>query len=344
MDLNIRLHTSKKHYRRTITYKVLEVLSNMTHLKLSTIGQYYTYKEDSLLPTLITSLGYKIKWVDPDKCDLLIIGKPMNPLKWVIKKGSFYILPDYYHAFVKKHIISRYYKPLTLFHTCENLRHDCVKADYSISFDFSSNQKKHFRLPYWMEMVNWSHEGLTGNTNKRFGKLFSIKEMMQPLGHEFLSRPRKAAIFASHLDEPRKSMYSALNKVIPVDGFGRYFDRNIRNHSNSGIEKYSILTTYAFNLCPENKLHPGYYTEKIPEAFLSGALPLTWVDRNVSQDFNPNAFINLEHLEWQNPKVLHELLISEKHLSTMAQQPLILKPPSIEPFREFVHHLLSDAV
>ena len=316
----------------------------MNQLKLAAIGQYYTYKEDSLLPILITSLGYTVKWVDPDQCDLLIIGKPMSPLKWVLKKGTSVILPDHYHKFVNKYINNRHYKPLTLFHTCENLRHDSVKTDYSISFDFSTNKEKHFRLPYWMEMVNWSHEDLTGNTNKRFGKLFSIEEMMQPLGRDFLARPRKAAIFASHLDEPRKGFYNALNKTIPVDGFGKYFNRKISNHSNSGIEKYTILKGYAFNLCPENKLHPGYYTEKIPEAFLSGALPLTWVDRNVSFDFNPNAFINLEQLEWQNPAVLHELLHSENKLAEFAQQPLLLSAPSIEPFREFIRNLLRDTV
>ena len=105
----------------------------MNQLRLSAIGQYYTYKDESLLPQLLTSLGYSIKWVDPDQCDLLIIGKPMSPLKWVLKKGTSFILPDHYHKFVNKYINSRHYKPLTLFHTCENLRYDSVKTD-SVSY------------------------------------------------------------------------------------------------------------------------------------------------------------------------------------------------------------------
>ncbi len=316
----------------------------MKQLKLSTIGQYYTYKEDSLLPLLISNLGYDIVWVNPDKCDLLIIGKPMNALKWILKKGTSIILPDHYHCFIHKYINSRHYKPLTLFHTCENLRHDSVKADYSISFDFSAEKNKHHRLPYWMEMVDWSHEGLHGNRNKRFGKLFSIRRMMQPLGRKFLSKPRKVSIFASHLDGPRKSIFFAIKKVIDIDGFGKYFDKSISNHTNSGFEKLHILSNYAFNLCPENKLYPGYYTEKIPEAFLGDSLPLTWTDRNVSVDFNPKSFINLEQIEWNNFDVLHQILHSEKMLAAYAEEPLLLTAPSIEPFREFIRNLLCDVM
>ena len=313
----------------------------MKQLKLSTIGQYYTYKEDSLLPLLISNLGYDIVWVEPDKCDVLIIGKPMNPLKWVLKKGTSVILPNYGHTFIKKYINTRHYKPLTLFHTCENLRHDSVKTDYSISFDFLLNNKKHYRLPYWMEMVDWSHEGLRGNKNKRFGKLFNIGRMMQPLGCNFLLKQRKAAIFASHLDGPRKHIFLSVKKVITIDGFGKYFDNTIKNHTNSGFEKLHILKDYAFNLCPENKLYPGYYTEKIPEAFLGGSLPLTWVDRHVSADFNPKAFINLEQIEWKNYDVLYEILHSKEKLAAYAEEPLLLTAPSIEPFREFIRNLLS---
>ena len=168
--------------------------------------------------------------------------------------------------------------------------------------------------------------------------------MMQPLGRKFLSKPRKAVIFASHLNGPRKHIFFAIKKVIATDGFGKYFDKKITNHTNSGFEKLHILNDYAFNLCPENKLYPGYYTEKIPEAFLGESLPLTWTDSNVSADFNPNAFLNLEQIDWRNFDVLHEFLHSEKQLTAYVEQPLLLTAPSIEPFREFIRNLLGNAM
>ena len=316
----------------------------MKQLKLSAIGQYYTYKEESLLPIVLSSSGYRVTWVEPYKCDVLIIGKPMSALKLILKKGGFLLLPNHYQALINNTLQNRHYRPVTLFHTCENLRHDSVKTDYSISFDFSEENDRHFRLPYWMELVDWSHEGLLGNSNKRFGKLLSINRMLQPLGSNFLSKPRKAALFASHLSEPRKSFYKAINKAVPVDGYGKYFDKKISSHSDSGFEKQGILQNYAFNLCPENKLNPGYYTEKIPEAFLGETLPITWTDRNVSADFNPEAFINLEQMDWKNAELLDELLHSDKKLAHYAEQPLLLKAPSIEPFRAFLGNIITDAL
>jgi len=316
----------------------------MKQLKLSAIGQYSTYKEESLLPIVLSSLGYRIIWVDPGKCDLLIIGKPMSALKFILKKGGFLLLPDQYHALINKMLKNRRYRPVTLFHTCENLRHDSVSTDYSISFDFSTESDRHYRLPYWMEMVDWSHEGLVGNTNKRFGRLFSINRMLQPLGNTFLSKPRKAALFASHLSEPRKSFYKAIKKVVPVDGYGKYFDKKIISHSKSGFDKLAILKDYAFNLCPENKIYPGYYTEKIPEAFLGETLPVTWTDRNVSRDFNPEAFINLEKIDWKNADLLQELLYSETKLQPYAEQSLLLTVPSIEPFKKFIRNIIHEAL
>ncbi len=316
----------------------------MKQLKLSAIGQYSTYKEESLLPIVLSSLGYRIIWVEPKRCDVLIIGKPMSPMKLILKRGGFLVLSDHYHDLINKMTNNRHCQPITLFHTCENLRHDSVKADYSISFDFSTEKNRHYRLPYWMELVDWSHEGLQGNTNKRFGKLLSISKMLQPLGKSFLSKPRQAALFASHLSEPRKSFYKTIQQVIPVHGYGKYFDNKIISHSKSGFDKLTILKNYAFNLCPENKLYPGYYTEKIPEAFLGETLPITWTDSKVSADFNPKAFINLEHIDWKNAEVLQELFCAEKKLEPYAEQPLLLAAPSIEPFREFIRNIAHEAL
>jgi hypothetical protein len=239
---------------------------------------------------------------------------------------------------------NRKHKPLRLFHTAENIRHDAVEADYAISFDLSVDSNKHFRFPYWMEMIDWSHEGLVGNQNPRFGQLLNIAKLMLPLGDYYLNRPLKAAIFSSHLREPRATLVRSVSDIIPVEGFGPHFNREIADHHNSGFKKFDTLRNYALNLCPENGLYPGYYTEKIPEAFSSGCLPLTWTDTNVCVDFNPNALINLEPMSWQKFEPLKDILTSPTRLKTFSEQPLLLKTPSIEPLREFLIKVVQDAV
>lgn len=292
----------------------------------------------SLIPIIIRDLGYEIDWTPVRQADILVYGpffRKTKPYRW-LPKPLRPVANQLHQTMVK-----RQYQPITLFQTSENIRKDFISADYSISFDISyeSNQ---FRMPYWMEMVDWSHEGITGNTNPRFGKLLSIDQMMQPLGNEFLTRNRKAALITSHLGEPRSTLLKVLSEIIEVDGFGPYFNSNIKNHHNSGFKKSQILQDYAFNLCPENSLYPGYYTEKIPEAFVSGCLPLTWVDSNVGIDFNPLAMINLQALIGSDFEGLKELITDPNQLKPFAEEPLLINKPTIEPLRQFLFRLLSD--
>jgi hypothetical protein len=232
---------------------------------------------------------------------------------------------------------------LRLVHSAENIRHDAHSADYAISFDLAISPERHFRLPYWMEMIDWSHEGIVGNTNPRYGPLLRLERLMQPLGHQFLSKPSAAAFLSSHLREPRKTLFEALNKVMPVTGFGAYFDKSIKNHHLSGFLKHSLLQDFAFNLCPENGMYPGYYTEKVPEAFFADCLPITWADDNIRIDFNPNAFINLAPMTSTNFAPLTHLIQSPQAMDHYASQALFLKKPSILPFMEFTKRVLDDA-
>jgi len=293
----------------------------------------------SLIPIIIRDLGYEIAWTPVRQADILVYGpffRKTKPYRW-LPKPLRPVASQLYQTRVK-----RQYQPITLFQTSENIRNDFISADYSISFDISYESTQ-FRMPYWMEMVDWSQEGITGNTNPRFGKLLSIDQMMQPLGNEFLTRNRKAALITSHLGEPRKTLYVALSKIIPIDGYGPYFNNSIKYHHQSGLKKWDILQNYAFNLCPENGSYPGYYTEKIPEAFLSGCLPLAWANTNIAIDFNPLAMINLESMMWNQFEGLAELLQDKNQLLNFAEQPLLLREPSIEPLKRFIQQIVEQA-
>ena len=317
----------------------------MKHIKISHVGTPHDYQQ-SLLPLIIQTLGYHIQWVKPSLCDIQIRGpffrQNEKRYRWLPRPARPFA-SSIEHA-LKSGLNPKSSEPLTLFHTAENIRHDAVGADYAITFDLSIESDRHLRFPYWMEIVDWSHEGLLGNQNPRFGQLLSISRMRQPLGKDFLKRPRRAAIFSSHLREPRATLVRAVERHIPVKGFGPHFDRNIHSHHQSGFNKVDVLRDFAFNLCPENGLYPGYYTEKIPEAFVAGCLPLTWTDANVCTDFNPKAFINLEPMTWQDFEPLKKIANSPAQLEAFAEQPLLLTPPSIEPMKDFMREIVRQAL
>lgn len=312
----------------------------MRSVRISTAGCPSDYSQ-GLLPIIAQSLGYQLDWVKSNQADLLILGPFTKPdskkLKWCPKplrsavNAALNLTP------------SRTNPPLRVFHSAENLRHDTVSADYSISFDLNIASERHFRLPYWMEMIDWSHEGILGNRNPRYGQLMSIERLMQPLGTRFLEKTHAAAFLSSHIREPRKTLYEAVQKVMPVTGFGAHFDKSIENHHFSGFLKQELLQGFGFNLCPENGMYPGYYTEKIPEAFFAECLPITWADENVKVDFNPHAFINLAPMTWCNYAPLAEIIRSTQALENYASQALLLEAPSILPFRNFVKRILEDA-
>ena len=309
-------------------------------IRLATVGVAHDYRF-GLIPLLINAAGYSIEWTTKAECDLLILGpftaKEGKRYRWLPKP----VRPTI--GAIAKYLERKRQRPLTLFHTAENIRHDEIAVDFSISFDLGVNDKRHLRFPYWMEFIDWSHEGLKGNTNPRFGKLLSIPRLMSPLGRDFLNKPRKAALFCSHLREPRKLLYEKISGVIEVHGFGPYFDSSISTHHSTGYKKKDVLKNFAFNLCPENGLYPGYCTEKIPEAFAADSLPITWVDSNVVVDFNPESFINMQQFAWQNFEPVLDLINDEKRLEKFACEPLMRKQPTLAEARAFLAEILAQA-
>ena len=165
---------------------------------------------------------------------------------------------------------------------------------------------------------------------------------MSPLGDQYLKRGGTCAMLSSHLREPRGSLFKALEKVVPTQGFGAFFNKEIKDHHSSGFLKRDVLKDFSYNLCPENGLYPGYYTEKIPEAFCSGCLPITWADENISVDFNPDALINLQPLFKNDFVALHDILLDKEKLESYKTQPLLQNQPSIEPLKDYLRLILGD--
>ena len=314
-------------------------------IRIACLGTPSDYRY-GLLPLMIQKLGIKIRWVSPIQADLVIYGSFCDAnaprLRW-LPRFSRQKAAIFFEA-IEKQISRRKIPPLTLFHTSENLRHDHIKADFAISSDLNILSENHFRFPYWMEMMDWSHEGIVGNGNPRYGQLLNLERLQAPLGSSFLKRESKAVLMSSHLREPRATCLATLQKIIPVDGMGPYFDKSIKDHHSSSFLKKDVLAKYAFNLCPENGSHPGYVTEKIPEAFAAGCLPITYVDETVSEDFNPRSFINLAPMAKNNFNGLEQILGSKALLQGYADEPLILKSPSIQGFEKFIENIVNSAL
>lgn len=322
----------------------MQIMPDLKPIKIATLGVAKDF-QDSLVPLIIKSLGYAPLWTAPSHCQLLIYGpffEEKRKKSWIPKPLRPLLSAEARNDQGQKKF--RTNQPLSLFITGENMRHDFQNCDYSISFDLGISNPNHFRMPYWMEMIDWSAEGVIGNQNPRFGQLLNLDRLCSPLGEDFLNRPQKAAIFASHLREPRGTLLELVKRQMEVVEFGRSFNPQIKNHTESGLIKFHELQQFAFNLCPENGMHPGYYTEKIPEAFMAGCLPITWADENVRVDFNPNAFINLAPMTATSFVEFAEILHSKNKLSTYAEQALLTERPSLQALMHFLNNIIKTAL
>lgn len=306
-------------------------------IKLAIVHQYRGF-EDSLIVDLVRSVaGRPVVITEPSHCDLLIIG-PFRPPDSLLTRARTRLKS----VWSRDPWTTRTDRPVIVFQSWENVRHDHIPADFSISCDLNVNSERHFRLPLWMSEIDWSHEGLPVRHSPRVGRALSIERLMKPLGTGFLKKPKRAALFSSHMREPRQTLFDTLSKFVPVDGYGPAFDKTILHHNSSPFFKEEILGNYAYSLCPENSLYPGYYTEKIPEAFAADTLPITWCDVSVCHDFNPDAFINL--LPYAATGYEHALArLLDGDFRSFVDAPLLSARPSLEPARTFLQAIV-DAV
>ena len=324
----------------------------MRTLKISYIWFNSVEFEDSVFFHLLKqAAGTNIEFVSPNKCDILFMGpydietikrRTYNYINKYLKKKNINLKSSFPN--LDWYSLKINHSPLKVLLSHESIDIGNVNADFYITPRLGVSNENHFRFPMWKEIINWNSQDIKRNVLKqaarRFGEYYNIDELMKPQGEHFLNKEKKFCIVTSHMQEPRKSFIDHLSKKFIVDGYGPFFDKKIANLNKSNFLKKDLLKNYAFNLCPENSLFPGYYTEKIPDAFLGKSLPVTWADHYVNQDFNSKAFINL--LDYMNNfNEICELLKDFNFLKDFTKEPLLQNEVNLNAEREFVKKIIS---
>jgi hypothetical protein len=334
-------------------------------MKIIKVSHVWSSGEGHIASTLIFNLiknltNKKLIFVEPKEADILFIG-PYNVdstknkiVSYLSRKLKINKENRKFIEYFRQSTVFRRYQPLKIFLCHENYRYNSVDADFSISFDLGVTDPNHIRIPVWKDNIDWSKYGIFRNSTfslndktyyyqniLRFGSFYNLKDLMKPQGDYFLNK-KNICIFSTHMSEPRGTIYKEFSKEFIVDGYGKYFDPIITSHNNSNFTKKEIMQKYSFNLCPHNNNYPGQYEEKVPEAFLSQCLPITWADENIDYDFNPSAFVNLnDHIKDNFQEIIY-LLKQKEFLKKFSDQPLILSEPNLDNEIRFVKKIIDQ--
>lgn len=322
-------------------------------VKILKVSSIWTHRVDELLifHLIKNNCNKKIVFTSPNDADLLFVGpynlnSISNKIFNFLKRKTSSAKINNKLENIQSKIFFRKIKPLKIYISHENKRYDEIKADFYITSDFGNSNPNHLRIPIWKEYIDWKNHGIIREStihSLRFGEFYNLKKLQEPQGDNFLEKPRNISLFSSHLNEPRFSMYKIFKNHFSVDGFGPYFNKTIINHNKSPFFKKDILKNYAFNLCPHDSIYPGYYGEKIPDAFLGKSLPISWADKNINKDFNEKSFINL--IDYMSDESSYEEIIKlmkdDVFLKKYAQEPLIVNTVDLNKEIKFAERIIS---
>jgi hypothetical protein len=137
-----------------------------------------------------------------------------------------------------------------------------------------------------------------------------IDHVERPVAH----KPKRwccAYAFSHRVLERERLFWTMRIKEPTCYGFGascRTRDNPFELPIERRVENWSYFNDFGFNVAMENKIAPGYITEKIGHAFKSGSVPIYWGDREaVEFFFNPASYINV--LDFPTPDAAGEYAV-----------------------------------
>jgi len=172
-----------------------------------------------------------------------------------------------------------------IFFTGENKRPDFSKCDYD------EYNGRNIRIPLWYYYIDWFNIGSYGNPNY----LIPEKYLYEP--NEFSKKEKKlfcSTVYSNSVDI-RNLFVNFLFTYKKVDCFGKL--SGFSKLDDGEKIKLNTISSYKFNICFENSIYPGYYTEKLLHAKISGCIPIYYSDNKIQTDFNPKSFLNLSNYE-----------------------------------------------
>ena len=236
-------------------------------------------------PYVASSLVFKIKWILSMVASTLhLVKRDAINLRWLLGVDNKKVL------FVSHENLNRPY-------WWNMLGRFLINSDLPrLTFWPTEVDPDGARFPYWYNYIDWPAYPRNAGY-PRFGRFYKIAELCAPL-MPTSNRLDRAIAISSHLDHPRSTLLKTLQSKFQIDIFGS---------AGSKFEgsKLDLMQKYKFAFCPENSAGFGFETEKIPEAWVAGCIPIG-IFLNPFSQFNPDLtkIDSLNQDSYKNIKLL----------------------------------------
>lgn len=185
--------------------------------------------------------------------------------------------PDYiiYSVFGYEHL---HYDCIRIFYSGECQSPDFNECDYAIASDRLSFGDRYVRIPVY---------GFCKGCIEDFNNLSRCRQFT----HEDIKNRGFCSFVVTNSSDTsgRGLFFEKLNSYKEVASGGCY-----KNNVGDPVkDKKLFISKYKFNIAFENTFYDGYVTEKIQDAFSAYTVPIYFGNPSVTEEFNPESFINV---------------------------------------------------
>jgi len=144
------------------------------------------------------------------------------------------------------------------------------------------------------------------------------------------------AAFIGNMTQVRRRAIAAFSALGQVDVFGAAGTGRVQRKSE-------IARNYKFILCFENDLFPGYVTEKVVEAWSSGAVPVWW-GLDPLEYINQDAVVNVAaHPSLGSAvRLVSQINHDADRWHEMVTSPLLNRSPDLQPALVLIRRALNQ--
>lgn len=269
----------------------------LRHFKQIKVGTVGAYNSDCVLFNYLIKIinpDINIIWENSDDCDIILKGHKYPPIYFTNKVKPFVYFSGEPFNVPLENGIEKYIEFGTLLEGNENNPnfHHIPFATFSLKCLYNNilytNENPDNKENYLNNLLE------IGKDNNNFDNLY-LERIYKNKNRKYL-----CAWCASKTSDFRDKLFNTLvekdiSKTVHSLGkqYGNYpeTNRKIPGQNWNDLALTKQYSDYYFVLAVENCVKKGYVTEKILNAFYSGAIPVYYGDRSVFDYFNKEAFI-----------------------------------------------------